>query len=290
MMSATTSAGHGLLENADAIRAHIERKPFSVSHRLSDHPLLQLPRLIELAATLPSSAVEFNYADLPLDQDYLKTPANGLSVLETLHQIENCRSWMVLKNVEKDPAYRQLLLECLEPMRALTEHMTPGMRTPEAFIFVSSPHAVTPYHCDPEHNFLLQMRGGKTMAVFDRDDPVAIAQTDLEAKVVGDHRNLPFSQAMEGRETLFHLSPGTGLHVPMHCPHWVRVGDEVSVSLSITYRSRFSTRREAVLRLNSRLRALGHAPRPPGRDPRVDSAKHFAERVIRRCEHVLRRT
>jgi hypothetical protein len=288
-MSAAPAAGHGLLENADAIRAHIERKPFSVSHKLSDHPLLQLPRLIELAATLPPSAVEFNYADLPLDQDYLKTPSNGLSVLETLHQIENCRSWMVLKNVEKDPAYRQLLLECLEPMRALTEHMTPGMRTPEAFIFVSSPHAVTPYHCDPEHNFLLQMRGAKTMAVFDRDDPVAIAQTDLEAKVVGDHRNLPFSQAMEGRETLFHLSPGTGLHVPMHCPHWVRVGDQVSVSLSITYRSRFSTRREAVLRLNSRLRALGHTPRPPGRAPQIDSAKHLAERVIRRVEHVFRR-
>lgn len=288
-MSATATAGHGLLENAEAIRSHIERKPFGVSHGLSDHPLLQLPRLIELAGALPSSAVEFNYADLPLNQDYLKTPTNGLSVLETLHQIENCRSWMVLKNVEADPAYRQLLLECLEPMRALTEHMTPGMRTPEAFIFVSSPHAVTPYHCDPEHNFLLQMRGSKTMAVFDRDDPVAITQTDLEAKVVGEHRNLPFSQDMEGRETLFHLSPGLGLHVPMHCPHWVRVGDEVSVSLSITFRSRFSTRREAVLRLNSRLRALGQTPRPPGRTPQIDSAKYFAERVIRRCEHVFKR-
>lgn len=289
MMSSPTIPGHGLLENADAIRANVERKPFSVSHGLSHHPLLQLPRLIELAATLPPSAVEFNYADLPLSQDYLQTPANGLSVLETLHQIENCRSWMVLKNVETDPAYRQLLAECLEPMRDLTEHVTPGMRTPEAFIFVSSPHAVTPYHCDPEHNFLLQMRGSKTMAVFDRDDPLAIAQTDLEAKVTGDHRNLPFSEAMEGRETLFHLSPGTGLHVPMHCPHWVRVGDEVSVSLSITYRSRFSTRREAILRLNSRLRALGLAPKPPGGDRRMDSAKHLAERVIRRCEHVFKR-
>lgn len=288
MMSSPTIAGHGLLENAEAIRANVERKPFSVSHRLSSHPLMQLPRLIELAGTLPPTAVEFNHADLPLSQDYLKTPANGLTVLETLHQIENCRSWMVLKNVETDPAYRQLLLECLEPMRALTEHVTPGMRTPEAFIFVSSPRAVTPYHCDPEHNFLLQMRGSKTMAVFDRDDPLAIAQTDLEAKVTGDHRNLPFTEAMEGRETLFRLTPGTGLHVPMHNPHWVRVDDEVSISLSITYRSRFSTRREAILRLNSRLRALGRTPKPPGRDPKIDSAKYLAERVIRRCEHMRR--
>ena len=31
----------------------------------------------------------------------------------------------------------------------------------EAFIFISSPNTVTPYHMDPEYNFLLQIRGTK---------------------------------------------------------------------------------------------------------------------------------
>lgn len=290
MTLAADKAGHGLLASADAIRDQTERAPFAVAHTLSDHPLLQLPRLIELAQALPPSEVEFNRADIPLSQDYLSTPANGLSAAETLHQIENCCSWMVLKHVEADPAYRRLLQECLEPLRPLTAHVTPGMRQFQAFIFVSSPHAVTPYHCDPEHNFLLQVRGTKTMAVFDRDDPLAVSQPDLEAKVNGAHRNLAFGDAVQGRETLFHLQPGTGLHVPMFCPHWVRVDEAVSISLSITYRSRFSARREAVMKLNSRLRRLGAVPSPPGRHPLRDEAKFFAERVIRRVGETVGRT
>jgi len=40
----------------------------------------------------------------------------------------------------------------------------------QAFIFVSSPEAVTPLHMDPEHNFLLQVRGLKTLHLFDPND------------------------------------------------------------------------------------------------------------------------
>ena len=40
----------------------------------------------------------------------------------------------------------------------------------EGFIFVSSPGSVTPYHIDPERNFLLQVRGNKTMHMFDGSD------------------------------------------------------------------------------------------------------------------------
>jgi hypothetical protein len=283
MMNQTAlPAGHGLVVNADTVRAQFERAPFMVSHTLSDHPLLQLPRLVELAIALPASAVEFNNADIPLSQDYLKTPRNGLSIAETLHQIENCRSWMVLKNVEHDPAYRQLLLDCLTPLRPCTEPIAPGMCLPEAFIFVSSPRAVTPFHCDPEHNFLLQIRGTKQVAVFDRENTHVVTQAQLEDKAKGAHRNLPFSEDMHRHETLFQLEPSTGLHVPMHCPHWVRVDDTVSVSFSVTFRSRFSARREAALRINSRLRRFGCEPAKPGRQPWNDELKYFADRVISR--------
>lgn len=282
------SAGYGLAANADAIRAQFERGPFLISHTLCDHPLLQLPRLIELATALPPSEVEFNNADIPLDQEYLKTPQNGLSISETLNQIENCRSWMVLKHIEHDPAYRQLLLECLDQIRPFTEPITPGMCIPQAFIFVSSPGAVTPFHCDPEHNFLLQVRGIKQMAVFDRDDPAVVTQVQLEDKVNGDHRNLPFTPDKHRLEKLFSLLPGNGLHVPMHCPHWVKVGDTVSVSFSITFRSRISARREGVLRINSHLRKFGWNPVKPGQNTTNDEMKFFADRVLRRIRRWVR--
>ena len=40
------------------------------------------------------------------------------------------------------------------------------MLTSQGFIFVSSPNSVTPYHFDPEHNILLQIRGSKVMTQF----------------------------------------------------------------------------------------------------------------------------
>jgi hypothetical protein len=279
---------HGLAANADAIRAQFERVPFMINHTLCSHPLLQLPRLVELAAALPESSVEFNHADIPLNQEYLKTPRNGLSIAETLHQIEHCRSWMVLKNVEHDPAYRQLLLDCLSPLRPCTEPVAPGMCLPEAFIFVSSPRAVTPFHCDPEHNFLLQIRGSKQMGVFDRENSKVVTQLQLEEKANGAHRNLPFTEDMHRHEKLFHLRPGTGVHVPMHCPHWVRVDDVVSVSFSVTFRSRVSARRDAVLRINSRLRRFGFEPAKPDRHVWNDELKFFADKVIIRAARALR--
>ncbi len=290
MMTATENtlkSGHGLAANADTLRMQFERAPFMVSHTLCDHPLLQLPRLVALAVALPASAVEFNNANIPLSQEYLKTPKNGLSIAETLHQIEHCRSWMVLKNVESDPAYRQLLLDCLTPLQPYTEPIAPGMCLPEAFIFISSPHAVTPFHCDPEHNFLLQIRGTKQMAVFDREDSHVITQVQLEDKANGAHRNLPFNDDMHCRETLFQLAPGTGLHVPMHCPHWVRVDDAVSISFSVTFRSRLTARREGVLRMNSRLRQLGGTPARPGLHLWQDELKFFADRAISRAARSL---
>lgn len=277
-----TAPPRGLTSEPATIGSYFEREPFVVNHDLRDHPLLQLPRLIELAAALPADEVEFNSGNIPLDQDYLATPGNGLSIAQTLHRIEHNQSWMVLKHVERDPAYRQLLLECLDPLRPMTEAKAPGMCLPQAFIFVSSPNAVTPYHCDPEHNFLLQIRGAKTMAVFDRDNPAVVTQPQLEAKVLGAHRNLPFNADMHRHERLFLITPGNGVHVPMHCPHWVRVGDAVSISLSITFRSRYSARRESVLRFNAALRKLGLDPTRPGLKPLTDEIKFFAERAGRR--------
>lgn len=286
LMPDKSRSGPWLNLDADAMRGNFERQPFLIRHNLRHHPLLQLPRLIELAKSLPESSAEFNRADLTLDQEYLKTPKTGLSIEDTLHQIESCNSWMALKNVEQDAQYRALLAECVDELRAYTEPIAPGTCKQEAFIFVSSPQAVTPYHCDQEHNFLLQIRGAKHMAVLDREDSEAISQPQLEAMASGAHRNLPFREALHAREKLFNLHPGDGLHVPVHCPHWVRVDDQVSISLSITFRSRISIRRDAALRFNARMRRWGLSPTRPGQSSAGDKLKHFAERVVERVERV----
>jgi len=48
----------------------------------------------------------------------------------------------------------------------------------EAAIFVTSPGSVTPYHMDKEINFLLQIRGTKTISVFSASDREVLSESN----------------------------------------------------------------------------------------------------------------
>lgn len=266
-----------------------DRRAFSLRHRLTDHPLFAIERLVELAQTLPSDQIEYNAGDLPVNQDPDLTPQNGLSAEETVQRIEHCDSWLVLKRVESDPDYRVLLDQCLDEIRDLSELIQPNMHQREGFIFVSSPGAVTPYHMDPELNFLLQIRGSKVMRVWDPADRVVISELDLEDYFSSDsHRNLEYRDEYARRCDRFELTPGLALHVPMAVPHWVKNGDGVSVSFSITFRTAASRDRERLYQLNARLRSLGLSPHPVGASASRDAAKLGLYQVYHRARRILR--
>lgn len=269
-----------LLElDADLFKQKFNRESFTIKHHLTDHPLFELPRLIELAQALPESHVEYNSGDVPISQDPDKTPLNGLSAEETLRRIAEHKSWLVLKNVQQDPAYKALLDACLDEVQPITEPLAPGMFRREGFIFVSSPGSVTPYHIDPEYNFLLQIRGTKFMTVFGRDDRTVISEQELEGYLSGGHRNLTYKEEYEEKGTLFELPPGVGLHVPVTAPHWVKNGDEVSVSFSITFQTPENEKRRTVYRVNADLRKRGMSPKPYGESEVRDNVKYNAYRV-----------
>jgi len=271
----------------DEVRRKFPSQPFLIRHRLAGHPLFALPRLMELARSLPEENVEYNAGNLPVSVDPAITPRTGLSIEETLRRIEHCRSWMVLKFVERDAAYRELLDRCVDEVLAQAEPRLPGIGERAAFVFISSPNAVTPYHIDPEHNFLLQIRGWKSMSVFPEADRSLISEQELESFYSGAHRNLVFQERYQDKAEVFRLDPGVGLHVPITAPHWVQNGDQVSVSWSITFRSALSAQRETVYKVNHRLRGLRISPAPVGAHPAIDTAKLFAFRTALRIKHTI---
>lgn len=257
-------------------------RPFLIRHRLVDHPLFELPRLLELARFLPEDRVEYNAGEMPIGIDPNLTPRNGLGVEETIRRIYECKSWMVLKNVERHPDYGAMLGECLRQVEGLGHHDARDIGNREAFVFLSSPGSVTPYHIDPEWNFLLQVRGQKFMTVFPADDRSVISEVELERFYSGAHRNLAYKDEYAAKGKLFELNPGDGLHVPVTAPHWVKNGPEVSVSFSITFQTRCSERRGIVYRVNHGLRQRGFSPPPYGYSPWRDSLKYHGYRVLRR--------
>ena len=282
----------GLLEiEAETFRVCFNRQPFIIRHHLADHPLFNLPRLIELSRRLPADCVRSNAGTLPVNTRLYGGPPTGLPVEEMLRRIEECNAWMVLKFVEQDAEYRELLNRCLDERQALSEPIDPGMYSRAGFIFVSSPASVTPYHLDPEYNFLLQVRGRKTVNMFDVSDRSIMSDQELERYFTDASRyNLSFREEYQAKAKVFELSPGQGLHFPVTAPHWVKNGDEVSISFSITFRTPRADHRGRIYDLNGRLRRLGLKPTPYGQSAVKDAAKLYAARAFGLARKITRRS
>lgn len=271
--------------NADEFRAGFNRQPFFVGHHLTSHPLFELPRLLDLAVRLPEACVAYNAGNISVAEGLYRGPRNGLSVEETIRRIEERQSWMVLKHVEVDAEFNALLDGCLDEVRQHSEPLVPGMRKREGFIFISSPGSVTPYHIDPEYNFLLQIRGSKTVHMWDPRDRSVLTEEELEDFYTSEEqKNLLYKEAYRQRALSFDLTPGHGLHFPVTSPHWVQNGDEVSVSFSITFQTPASERRAVVYGVNAALRRRGWKPTPAGRSAILDGMKYNAWRVTRRLK------
>ncbi len=280
-------SGRPLELEAGPFHENFGRRAYPVKHNLAGHPLFDIGRLLQLARSLPPDRVEYNAGDMPIGIDPSLTPRTGLSPEETIRRIAECKSWMVLKNVERDPEFGALLNTCLSDVEAMGHADARLIDHREAFIFLSSPGAVTPYHMDPEWNFLLQIRGSKFMTVFPADDRTLLGEVELERFYSGAHRNLVYKDEYASRGRLFEMGPGDGVHVPVTAPHWVKVGPEVSVSFSITFQTRVSERRGIIYRVNHALRERGLSPPPVGSSPWRDALKYQGYRVMRRIRRFL---
>jgi hypothetical protein len=260
--------------------------PGVLRHTLVGHPLFELDALVRLAQRMRPEDVEQNIGDLPIGIDPEAVKHNGLSVVETIRSIEQCGAWMVLKFVEQDPAYRALLESALGSLMPVVGPATGAMLKMEGFIFISSPGAVTPFHFDPEHNILLQLRGHKVMTLFPAADEAVVAGPVHEAFHLGGHRNLPYDDSIASKGRALPLAPGDAVYVPVKAPHWVKNGDAVSISFSITWRSEWSYGEADARGLNALLRGVGLNPAAPARYPARNTAKALAWRAISKARRI----
>lgn len=269
---------------ADFVSSYPEG-PHKLRHGLDRHPLLELEALAQLGEALPDRSIEYNRGDLPIGIDG-KPGATGLTIGQTIRGIDSANSWAVLKNIEQVPAYAALLADLLDEIQPEIEAKTGRMLKTQGFIFVSSPNAVTPYHFDPEHNILLQLRGTKAMTIFPAGDSFFAPDEVHEAYHTGGGRELTWRDELKPYGITLNISPGEALFVPVMAPHHVKNGPEVSISLSITWRSEWSFAEADARAFNKLLRRWGRQPKAPGRWPASNSAKSFAWRILRRLPGV----
>lgn len=279
--------------DAQQVAACFPNRGFKIEHNLHHCPQFELTRLAELALRLPANQVEYFSGNVGVSQDPKSHPGNGLSVEETVRRIEECGSWMVLKNVQLDPEYKRIMRDVLDEVYRVIDPSVGNLHREEAFIFISSPGSVTPYHLDEEHNFLCQVRGSKEVSMWDPQDRETISESEMEYMLQvwhssEYHRNMSFREDFQKRATVYNLHPGEALHFPVGAPHWVKNGHKVSVSFSVTFRSALSERQAIIYFLNHKLRRLGIKPVPPWKSPWRDELKYASFQTLRRLSRIGR--
>lgn len=266
----------------------------AVRHRLADHPLLQPEALVELGSRLEANGrIRTHGDDATAATPFNTAPSlhpNRKSAAQTLSTIRDAHAWMSLLNVQTDPAYRELVGAVLDSIQPLVERRDPGMCHRAGWIFVTSPKAVTPFHFDKEHNFILQMRGHKRVYVWDhRDTVVASEQARDRFHTDSGRELLQWREEFRERAHVFDLKPGEGAYMPSTSPHMVENGDEASITMSFTYYTRSTLRDSLLHKTHAWMRAKGMEPPPVGRWPWLDALTHTGVRSAIDARRTLRR-
>lgn len=273
LLPKTTRTSPASFMHLDPGQCHrdIGHREFDLHHALLGHPLFTLNALAELADSLPPEAVERHAADqallVPGGQVHLPNKAS-----DTVRDIYRNGSWMVMWNLEQNESYRRVIDAVLDQAAPLLPKREAGMARREAFLFISSPHSVTPVHFDPEHNFLLQISGIKQISIGRFADRASEVHA-LDRYYDGSHRNL---DKVPPTSSVHVMNPGEGVYIYPWAPHWVHNGPEPSISLSLTFRTHRSERIENACMFNRKLRLHGLKPRPAGEFEPLDRAKASA--------------
>lgn len=267
--------------DGDQFANDVDLRPFPIHHGLQHNELFHLDRLADLAMQLPETKREYVFAKHQFGaHDSLEhyrhaKSQDQASTAEMIHRLEEQNTVIVLRNIEADPDYAAFVNDCLDRLSSVVEPTCGPISQREGFIFISPPRAYTPYHWDPEQNFFLQVKGGKEMAIYDVSDRDVLPEVALERYYSNGQKITPCPKESFDRHQLFAMGPGDGVYVPVTAPHWVRTLDEVSISVTVNFRTPSSIRRGRAYRFNHMLRRVGlpTAPVSPRADMVGDRAK-----------------
>lgn len=241
-------------------RADLPSEPVPARHRLSGHPLFQDERIRDLLRRVPREQVEIR----AVETRDVAAAASGYARTERVLHVDPADVferlgerpfWMNVHHAERfDPEWKDLLGRILSDLAAGFEEMIPEVTEAGAFLLLSSPRAAVHFHADPDHGFLFQLRGTKTVHRW----PAAVLPEDVVLRLAetGDHDEVAWRpEYREAEAPPVPLGPGDGIFLPVYSPHRIENGPEVSVSLSVGFHTRRSARIARAHRVRHELRA-----------------------------------
>jgi hypothetical protein len=276
------------------IRDAYDRVPFGFSHELHRLDVFALDSLSALAQDA-STRDHFVASSAPRpDTDFYAVEHSRFTPSTALADLERGRHRILIKKPEEfDDRFRRLL----DATYAQVAELRPDLRDAklvrlESTVLISSAHAVTPFHFDPETTFFFHIEGEKIYHLY---PPDCVAEPELERfykKNIVNIGQLDLGLRDPAREHVFPLTGGKGLHQPHNAPHWVETGEGRSVSYVISFVTEEMHALAMTRAFNHYLRKIGRTPDKPGTHAQTDAMKSqamkFALPLRRRVRETIR--
>ena len=280
--------------DAERFERDLNVLPYEIGHTLAGHPLFTLEALAKLAQKVATRSnphmsggdVYFNEGAIEAGTkpEYFgsspdKSEGEKAAAAELVKKIEGAQAWVILKHIEREAGYREVMERAVCDALALAgeagKDLFRKIKWFEAIVFITSPNRVTEYHIDRECSWIFQIRGDKTIHLFDRADKDVVLEEELERFYTVDNRASEYKPQFEPRALVYDMVPGTGVHIPVNTPHWLKNGDNVSITLNVNFQ--FHDAEIANLyKANYYLRRAGFKPALPGRNKVGDRVKALA--------------
>ena len=293
--------------DAERFERDLNVLPYAIGHTLAGHPLFTLEALAGLAQKVATrhnphmsgGDVYFNEGAIEAGTkpEYFgsapdKTAEEKAAAAELVRKIEGAQAWVILKHIEREDGYRELMERAVCDALALAgeagRELFKKIKWFEAIVFITSPNRITEYHIDRECSWIFQIRGNKTIHLFDRADKDVVPEEELERFYTVDNRASEYKPQFEARALVYEMVPGTGVHIPVNTPHWLKNGDNVSITLNVNFQ--FHDAEIANLyKANYYLRRAGLEPALPGRNKLGDRAKALAFTAALQVKRTLKK-
>jgi hypothetical protein len=275
---------------------NLNRLPYEFAHNLAGSPLFELSRLVDLAekvATrrnphLVGGDVYFNDGLIEPGEKPLRPDMSRTAAVDLIRQIDSKQAWIILKHVEREAGYREVLENCIRDILQLSgKGILRKIKWFEAILFITSPNRITEYHLDREVSWVLQLQGNKEIHLYDRADKQVVPDEELEVYWTADNRAARYKPEYESRAIVYEMHPGSGVHIPINAPHWLKNKNNISVTLNVNFQ--FHDQHWANLyRANYYLRRAGLTPQPPGVHPVSDRLKGLAYTAVQRAKQTVK--
>jgi hypothetical protein len=279
-MTSLSSAAR--LDLDDAIFAeNYDRIPFGFSHNLHDLALFENETLRSVCETYAAHPQDYfvSCSAPTAGTVFYSVPKTPLKPHEAFDQLAAGSYKILLKRLERHhDGFRELLDALFAQVKGhLRRNRLPDeVVRLESSVFISAPQATTPFHFDPEVNFLSQIEGEKVYHLY---EPSVLGEDEVEplyVRATTDIGQVDLARRDPSAEHVFRLRPGTGLHQPQDAPHWVETVGSRSISYTFVYETREGRTRSRVRACNAYLRRLHLDPSRPGERPAQDAIKAAA--------------